>query len=295
MANAADNYQFDASNVFDNWDLNPLAQQVGAGADGVRDTLSAKRDAFLQPYMQDYRNAATKAGASADSSDQAMFGSQGFQNFVKTGQTNFAPQQPQTTVQQWNQSSGPQGPPPGTPQLAPAAPDPRRDALFETLMKRSNPDAITSADPNVAAQSNAYSAQEERARRDYLDQVAERSGPYVNMQGEERMAAERKGQRTGAFEANLIAQEIKAQRDQIAQALESQAGMLSEDKKQAYEERLANLDALLKSKGFDLQDKSINSDMEKALLNNDVQMRQLGLNEWDRASYYDALKSGYLG
>jgi hypothetical protein len=299
MANAADSYNFDASNVFNEqdggWDLNPLAMKIGAGADGVRDTLSAKRDAFLQPKMLDYRNAVGPGKANATDSD--LFNDQSFQAYVKTGQVPQA-QGPQSVTQQWNAPATAAA----APQVAPAAADPRRDALFETLLKRSDPAQVTNMDPNVRAQSDANYAMEERARRNYINDTAERSGPNANLQGEKRMAAERMGQRTGSFEANLVGQEIKAQRDQVAQALTMQEGMLSDDQKTALQERLANLDAVLKQQGYALQDKgldiqnqSVSNDMEKALLNNDATMRQLGLNEWDRTNYWDALKSGYLG
>lgn len=283
MANAADNFQWNADNVFDSWDLNPLAQQVGAGADGVRDTLAQKRDEYLQPLMQQYRSQYSGANHAAED-DQSLFNNNDFQNFVKTGQ---GPNTNTSVTQQWNQSSAPQ--------LAPATPDPRQSALYDALLKRSNPDQVTNLDPNVRAQSDANIANEERARRNYISDVAEREGPNANIQGERRMAAERAGQRTGAFEANLVGQEIKAQREQVAQALTQMGGMLSDDQKIALQERLANLDAVLKDKGLSLQDKSINNDMERALLGNDQFMRQLGLNEWDRTNYWDALKSGYLG
>jgi hypothetical protein len=44
MPNAADTYEWNANNIFNEqdggWDLNPLAMKIGGGADGVRDTLS---------------------------------------------------------------------------------------------------------------------------------------------------------------------------------------------------------------------------------------------------------------
>jgi hypothetical protein len=84
--NTAADYQFSADNVFNSWDLNPLAQQIGGGADGVRDTLASKRDAYLQPLMQQYRAAAGPGDGHAAEDDATLFNNDQFRNFVRTGQ-----------------------------------------------------------------------------------------------------------------------------------------------------------------------------------------------------------------
>lgn len=76
---------FNANNVFDNWDLNPLANQIGGGADGVRDTLATQRDAYLQPLMQQYRQQRGVGDGRAAADDAGLFHDQGFQSFVQTG------------------------------------------------------------------------------------------------------------------------------------------------------------------------------------------------------------------
>ena len=52
---------FNAQNVFENWDLNPLSQQTGLD----RDALATQRDAFLQPLAQQYRSQAQPGTADA--------------------------------------------------------------------------------------------------------------------------------------------------------------------------------------------------------------------------------------
>jgi hypothetical protein len=291
MANAADNFQWNADNVFKDWDLNPLAMEVGAGADGVRDTLATKRDAFLQPYAADYRQ---KVGAgNSNDDDYGLWQDNDFREFVRTGQTSkgYAPDNnnnnnnSSSTTQQWT-----------APKVETAREDPRRQQLYDVLMQRINrSETVDRNDPVIRAQSDANIANEERARRNYVSDAAERGGPLANIQGERRMAAERAGQRTGTFEAALMGQELQQRRQQAAQALAQAGGQLDADQRVELQERLANLDAAIKAQGMGLQEKGLNQDWQRALLQNDQFLRQLGLNEWDRVNYWDALRSGVLG
>jgi hypothetical protein len=286
MANAADNFQWNADNVFKDWDLNPLAMEVGAGADGVRDTLATKRDAFLQPYAADYRQ---KVGAGNSNDDDYGLWQD---NDFRTGQTSkgYAPDNnnnnnSSSTTQQWT-----------APKVETAREDPRRQQLYDVLMQRINrSETVDRNDPVIRAQSDANIANEERARRNYVSDAAERGGPLANIQGERRMAAERAGQRTGTFEAALMGQELQQRRQQAAQALAQAGGQLDADQRVELQERLANLDAAIKAQGMGLQEKGLNQDWQRALLQNDQFLRQLGLNEWDRVNYWDALRSGVLG
>lgn len=74
-------------------------------------------------------------------------------------------------------------------------------------------DVVTPEDPAVRAQVDAYRAEQERARRNYLADLAEAAkGNPVNLRGEERLAAERMGQQVGQFAADVIAKEIESRR-----------------------------------------------------------------------------------
>jgi hypothetical protein len=162
MANAADTYEWNAKNIFNEqdggWDLNPLAMKIGAGADGVRDTLSAKRDAFLQPQMQAYRNAV--GPGKADATDSGLFNDQNFRGYVQNGQlpANASP------AQQWNAQPAPQQASPG-------------GDLMNLLMQRIQRPDVTANDPTVRAQADAYSANQTRGSRNYLADSRREGGP----------------------------------------------------------------------------------------------------------------------
>lgn len=131
--------------------------------------------------------------------------------------------------------------------VAPAAParDPQWDALYGQLMGRAQQGlAVDKNDPAIRAQADAFAAQQERSRRNFLGDIAEKGGPYNagEMLGQQRMTAERAGQAAGGFEANLVGQEIKARRDEIAQALQSMQGMLTAEQQMSMQKELARLD-----------------------------------------------------
>lgn len=283
---------WNTSNVFDNWDLNPLASTIGGGANGVRDTLSTERDAMLQPYMSQYRQ---KVGAgNSNDDDMGLWADTDFQKFVQTGQTdkgykvddnNNGP----STTQQWNASNAPQ--------VEAPARDPRMDNFYNMLMGRATQTLNTDwkTDPNIRAQSDAYAAAQERARRNFVSDTAESAGPLANIQGEKRMAAEKAAQASAGWEGQLIGHEIDSRRGEISGALSGIGGLLSQDQQIGANASLANLDAKLKTMGFGLQDKSLNQGWQSTLLNQDMAQRQLGLNEWDRANYWDTVRSGLMG
>ncbi len=148
--------------------------------------------------------------------------------------------------------------------------------------------------PVIRAQADAYSANEQRAGRNYIADLAEKAGPYANLRGEQRMVSERIGQRTGANEAGLVADEIKAKRDEIAQALAMLSGQLSGDETRALQEQLALYDNAIREKQVGLQQQGLDQDWQRTLLGNELSWADLGLNAEDRASYWDAVRSGLL-
>jgi hypothetical protein len=122
-----------------------------------------------------------------------------------------------------------------------------RSGLESILMGRASQSLtdIGRNDPIIAAQSNAFSAQQQRAMRDYLMETAERQGPNANMNMERRMAAENVGQATGAFEAQLMGRELEARRREIMQSLELGLGYMSEQDRIALQRELGLLEAEL--------------------------------------------------
>ena len=74
-------------------------------------------------------------------------------------------------------------------------------------------ETVTQDDPVVRAQIDAYRAEQERARRNHISDLAEKAGGNpVNLEGEKRMAAETVAHAVGLFAAETIAKEVEARR-----------------------------------------------------------------------------------
>jgi hypothetical protein len=104
-----------------------------------------------------------------------------------------------------------------------------RNALYDRLMgvatgsiaEKSNPNfTIDPNDPIIKGQTDAFSAQNQLAQRNYLAQVAEKAGSNANISAETRAAAETGGQATSAFQAKLMSDELGARRQEVQQALQ---------------------------------------------------------------------------
>jgi hypothetical protein len=150
----------------------------------------------------------------------------------------------------------------------------RANDFYSLLMDRANQGLnVDRNNPQVRQQSDAYSANMQRSRREYLNDQAEAIGPVGNIAGEERLSAERLGQATGAFEAELMGREVQAKRDEIAQALSLGGAFLSDEMRIDLQMQLAALDAELRREGYGLQ-------REGMSLQNDQFLRELGLREW---------------
>lgn len=134
----------------------------------------------------------------------------------------------------------------------------RADALYGRLDQRANQGLNVSADdPIISGQVNAFRAEQERARRNDISDLAERAGPLANIRGEQRIAAERVGQGTSAFQAELLARERGRIADEISQALAMQGSLLSGDQQRGLTERLAALDQAIRESGVGLQNQSL--------------------------------------
>lgn len=299
---------WNANNVFNSWDLNPLAQQYGGGADGVRDTLSAERDQFLQPLMSQYRQGMTQNGQRADTSDQGLFQDSKFQNYAQTGQL---PQM--ANVPSPNTGTGTPPPTGGqTPEQSELVrqmmerqkqqetdSQQRGDALYNTLLDRSQQSLqFDGNDPIIRQQTDAYNANTERSRRNYLADVAESGGPLANLRGEQRVSAEHAGQANAGFKAQLMGQELQTRRAEIQDALNSRAQFMSADQQNALQKQLGILQNAIQQQGLN------NDTLRTTLQNqqyyaglgsqNDQFTAQMGFNTADRAAYYDMLRRGLL-
>lgn len=131
---------------------------------------------------------------------------------------------------------------PGNTALTTGMQNPQASALFDLLMKRaSQSSTIDPNDPNIRAQSDAFNAQGQQARRDFLSQQAEKAGPYGNQTSEERRSAEELGKSSGAFEAQAIANAQAGRRQEIESALSGASGFLTQEQQLALTEELQKL------------------------------------------------------
>jgi len=160
--------------------------------------------------------------------------------------------------------------------------DPKVEALYQELLKRSQQGLkIDRNDPVIRAQADAYSANEERAKRNYLADLAEKSGPLANLRGEQRMSAERMGYRVGGFEAELMGRELSARREEIATALTELRGLLTDQQRIALQKELSLIDDA--TRRFQIQSQ------------NEQFLARLGLDIEERNSYWNAFNKGLIG
>lgn len=158
----------------------------------------------------------------------------------------------------------------------------RADNLYDILMKRAGQSLqIDRNDPIIRNQSDAYSAAQTRAMRDYLNAQAERSGPFANQTAERRSAAEKVGQSTSAFEAQLMGNELTARRAEITDALHSMGSLLTTEQQLYLTQQLGMIDAALRHLQINNQ--------------NNQFYDQLGFNAEDRSTYWDLVRRGILG
>lgn len=174
-------------------------------------------------------------------------------------------------------------------------PDPRATELYDQLRQRATQGLdIDRNDPIIRSQADAYGAQAERARRDSLADLAERSGPNANLRGEERLGYERRGQQVGAFEAELVGRELQARRDEIAQSLQLSATFLSTEQQRDLQRQIALLDNAIAQQNASNSGTAVSQDWMEALLQNSQFLDDLEARERDRRSYYDLVQQGIL-
>jgi hypothetical protein len=217
--------------------------------------------------MIDYLKANGFGGASQVGDDKIDFGdgeggidvltSDGriwFQN----GADRFAPQTPPPP-------GGPGGPgAPGGPGSGPNAfNDKVRAQILELIGK--DPSAVSANDPALAPQIAAHRAAMDRSQRIAQNEMAERfhgagvstsSSGFVNEIGRSRDAAAQSG---AAYEADLVGREIADRRNQLMQALQLGAGVLSDSERLAAQRELSELDAALRRESMTLQNNQFNS------------------------------------
>jgi hypothetical protein len=118
----------------------------------------------------------------------------------------------------------------------------KSNALYDLLMKRAT--QSTQVDPNdpiIKGQTDAYDAQGQQARRNFLAASAEKEGPYGNAASESRRSAEELGKSTGAFQAQAMQHELDARRREIEGALSGAQGLLTDEQRISLQEELSKM------------------------------------------------------
>jgi hypothetical protein len=124
----------------------------------------------------------------------------------------------------------------------------RQDQLYGTLMNRAQQGLnINPQDPVIAAQTNAFRAEQDRNARQAVDVAAARGGPNANLNLERRMASEGASRATGGLQAQLMGNELANRRNEIQNALTQMGGMLTQDQQLALQGELGMIDANLRA------------------------------------------------
>ena len=177
-----------------------------------------------------------------------------------------------STAQQWNGQAAPSAADGMLKQMqeqaaaSAAANKAKSDALYGQLLQRAQQGtAVSPNDPVIKAQTEAFTANTDRATRNYLADRAEQAGPYANLAGEQRMATERSGQASGNFTAELMGRELTSRRAEISDALNGMRGMLSLDQQNQLQRELAVMDDAIKRQGLSLASSGQNQSYDLGL------------------------------
>lgn len=192
-------------------------------------------------------------------------------NNIPNQDEHAAAAMPATPAQAWNASAQTQG---------------RSNALYDELQKRIT-GANAPVDPNnpiIKGQVDTFRADQTRASRDYLSNIAERSGPLANIRGEQRMASEKLGQNVSGFQSELLAREQAAQREQASQALGLSSSMLTADQNRELQGALGFGDLNLRGELGRGQLALGNRGLDQ---NQDQFLRELALRQWDLGNQND--------
>jgi hypothetical protein len=201
-----------------------------------------------------------------------------------------------------------------------------KDLLLKTIRDRMTQDLnIDPNDPIIKNQVDHYGAKQENTRSRYMSEMAEKLsaqglGASGRLNNEQRFADEQSARSQGEFQAELMGRELLTRRNEIQQAIDSMANVLTESERQALQRELSAADNALRRYGIDTQNSQYYAGLGQAdrqfaaelaqrdrlagsddafryaqLGQNDSQFRdQLGFNLGDRQAYWDAVRRGVV-
>jgi len=236
--------------------------------------------------------------------------------------TDYAPTLPSTAVKAQAGDAATYSQTPGAAPKENTANQGTQDVVRNSYLERATQGTNVSVnDQTIQAQAQPYAAAQDRARRQYLSEAAERAsaqglGDSGAMEMERRFASERMGQNVGLFEAELVGREIESRRAEIKEALSGMMGLVSNDQMLALQRELAALDAQMKELGIttgartaadelalrgrdldlrsQLGNRGLDLDSQRIQLQNSQFGDQLGFNIADREAYYSNLAAQAL-
>jgi hypothetical protein len=116
------------------------------------------------------------------------------------------------------------------------------NSLYDFLMSRAKQSLTPDPnDPVIAAQTNAFSAQADRAAKNQMTMAAEKGGPLGNTDATNRSALEHAAQSTAGYQGQLLGNEVAARRNEIQNALSGAQGLLTDTQRMQLQEELAQL------------------------------------------------------
>lgn len=141
--------------------------------------------------------------------------------------------------------------------------DPARSALLSRmnglLDQYSQP--VSADDPTIKASTQAYTGQVGRSVNRFKKQAAERAyaegvptGAFDSQIGNAELSG---GRSIGDFETGMMRDEMMARRDKLMQTLQGAGQLLSAQDSADIQNKIANIDAVMKSRGLDLTDKGL--------------------------------------
>jgi hypothetical protein len=181
--------------------------------------------------------------------------------------------------------------------------DPLRAQLIQQLMARAQQSlAVTADDPTIRAQSEPFSAAQDRLARDQIANAAESGGPVQNIDGTTRMANEKAAVNSGQFTSQLLSREIDSRRQEIQAALTGMQGYITDQDRMGLERELGYLNDATQRFGIQTgadtsrynADSSANTARRGQDLSNDQFMADLGLRAEDRGTFWDAVHRGLI-
>ena len=126
--------------------------------------------------------------------------------------------------------------------------------LYNMLMGRAQQSLqVNPNDPIIRSQLEPYNAQNTRAARQYMSQVAEKEGANSNIASSGRAAAEKVGQMGASYQGQLMQNELNARRNEIQQALSGMQGFLTQEQSMQLQEELAQLQLAQQANQFQTQ------------------------------------------